>query len=95
LVLKNILWKDIKIPEKISWFIVCFIPLFLYFLNLRDFVGIIGFVGAIMLGIEGILVLLVYRKFSQIKLQKPVSFYIYLLLVVFLLGIFLEINNFL
>lgn len=91
LTLKKTFFYDAKIPEKISWCLACFIPLVLYFANLKDFIGIIGIVGAFMLGIEGILVIFVYRNFVRIKLNKMPSGYTYLLLGVFAAGIIFEL----
>ncbi len=89
--LKKILHYDAKISQNIAWMIVCFVPLALYLINIRDFIGVIGIVGSLMLGIEGVLVVFVYRNFIKIKLGKSPPKYIYLLLAIFGIGIFLEL----
>ncbi len=68
LTLKKTLWYDFKIPKNLAWGIALFIPLFLFLLGFKNFIGIIGFVGGVMLGIDGILILLMYQKISKNKL---------------------------
>ncbi|MEK9134822.1 MAG: aromatic amino acid transport family protein [Patescibacteria group bacterium] len=65
LYLKNMLYYDFKIPKISAWFLVSFIPIILFLAGLKDFINIIGFVGSITLVIEGILVLLMYKKIKR------------------------------
>jgi len=62
LTLKKVFWYDLKFSKKAAWAITCFIPLFLYLIGVQNFVLVIFFVGAVMLAIDGILILLMYRK---------------------------------
>jgi amino acid permease len=66
--LKNSFHYDFKVPQGLSWFLVCFLPLFLYLVGMQNFITIIGLVGSVMLVIEGLLILLMYRKI-KIKLK--------------------------
>lgn len=88
LTLKKTLWYDFKIPKNIAWAITCFVPLFLFLIGLKDFIKIISFVGGVMLGIDGILILLMYQKISKKKLLT------YPLISVLLGGIIYEIIYF-
>lgn len=88
LTLKKTLWYDFKIPKNLAWGISCFIPLFLFLIGMKNFIQIIGFVGGVMLGIDGILILLMYRKLTKKK-------FVYPLILIFLVGIAYEIIYFL
>ncbi|MDO8504162.1 MAG: amino acid permease, partial [bacterium] len=68
LYLRNMLHYDFKIPKILAWFLVSSVPIVLFLAGLKNFISIISFVGSIMLGIEGILVLLIYRKIKRNKL---------------------------
>ena len=60
--LRNSFHYDYKIPRPIAWFLVCFSPLFLFLIGMKNFITVIGLVGSVMLVIEGLLILLMYRK---------------------------------
>lgn len=99
LTLKKIFWYDYKIGPKKSWFLACFIPLFLFFLGFQSFLKVITLTGAIMLGVEGIIIFLIYLKARERSERKPAyslnipSFIIYFLILIFVLGIILEIKR--
>lgn len=88
LTLKKVLWYDLKISKNISWLISCFTPFLFLLLGFKDFVKIIGLVGAVALGVDGILIILMYGRISKNKLVYP-------LILIFLGGIFYEIIYFL
>jgi len=67
--LKKVFWYDLKISKNLAWLITCFVPLLLYFVT-QDFIKVISFVGAVMLAIEGVLIVLMYRKF---KIREGIS----------------------
>ncbi|MDP2741348.1 MAG: hypothetical protein Q8O66_01510, partial [bacterium] len=62
--------------------------LVLFLLGLNSFIGLISFIGGVLLGIDGILILLMYKKIGG---KKKV---IYPLVLIFLLGIIYEIAYF-
>jgi len=94
LTLKKVFWYDFGFPKNLSWFLTCFLPLILFLLGLRQFIKIIGFTGAIALGIEGMIIILLYNKFLKKKFSKTMNPAFYLLVGVFILGIILEIFYF-
>lgn len=94
LTLKKILWYDFKVPKNISWFITCFVPLFLFLLGFKNFIKIIGLLGAISLGIEGIIIIFLYYKFLKRKNAKKINPFYYFLISIFCIGIVLEIFYF-
>lgn len=95
LTLKKVLWYDFGLNKNLSWFLTCFIPLGFFFLGFREFIGIIGFTGAIALGIEGIIIVFLYKQYLKKRLCKRMNPLFYLLSGTFLLGIVLEILLFL
>lgn len=90
LTLKKIFWLDFKIPRNLSCLIACFIPLILYFCGLKSFIDIIGLTGALMLGLEAIIVILIYKNFIQKRFQRQPEWWIYFLIILFIIGIILE-----
>lgn len=62
--LQEMLRLDLFFPRHRSWLAVSFTPLLFYFLGLRDFVSVIGVVGAVAIGIDLGLVL---SSFSRLK----------------------------
>jgi tyrosine-specific transport protein len=89
LTLKKVFWYDLKIEKNISFAITCFVPLILFLLGIKQFIPVISFVGAIMLGIDGILILLMYHKI------KPRQILVYPLFLILFGGIIYEIIYFL
>ncbi len=91
LTLKKVLWYDFKFNKNIAWFLTCFIPLGLFLLGFRKFIDVISFTGAIFFGVEGIILILLYKKYLKIKLSKEMNPLFYLLFGVLILGIILSI----
>ena len=89
LTLRKVFWYDLKIEKNWAWGITCFLPLILFLIGVKNFIPVISFSGGIMLGIDGILILLMYQK---IKPKK--KFLIFPLILVFLGGIIYEIIYF-
>jgi tyrosine-specific transport protein len=88
LTLKKVFWYDLKIEKNIAFLVTCVIPLALFLIGIKHFIPIISFVGAIMLGIDGILILLMYHK-------KTKNLLVYPLILIFFAGIIYEIIYFL
>lgn len=88
LTLKKVLIYDLKIKPLHAFIIACVTPLIFLLLGLNSFIPIISFVGGVFLGIDGILVLLMYKKITGKK------FLAYSLSMIFLLGITYEIIYF-
>jgi len=89
LTLKKVFWYDLKIGKNIAFAITCLIPLFLFLIGIKNFIPVISFVGGVMLGIDGILILLMYQK---IKPERKLL--ISPLILIFLFGIIYEIVYF-
>ena len=80
--LKKVFWYDLKIPHSLAWILTCFLPLILFLIGIKSFISVISFIGAIVLGIDGILILSMYRK-----IRPERKFLIYPLTLIFLGGI--------
>jgi len=80
--LKKVFWYDLRIPHSLAWTLTCFLPLILFLIGIKSFISVISFVGAVVLGIDGILILLMYRK-----IRPERKFLIYPLTLIFLGGI--------
>ncbi len=94
--LQRIFCYDLKIPKNSAWALTCFVPLILFLIGLKHFILVISFIGSIMLGIDGILILLMYQKLKfEVQYSRFKVFLIYPLILVFLAGIIYEIIYFL
>ncbi len=71
LCLKKIFWYDYKINKHLAWALTCFVPVIAYLLHLRDFIAVIGFLGAALVGLEGILLVLIYQKAKKLGQRQP------------------------
>ncbi len=91
LTVKKILWYDLKISEKVSWAIACVFPFALFLIGVKNFIVVIGVAGGVMIAVDAILILLMYRKIKG----KKVNFIVFSLIFLFLLGIIYEIVYFL
>ncbi len=91
LTLKKVFWYDFGFPKNFAWFITCSLPLILFLLGLREFIEVIGFTGALGVGIESIIIVFLYQRFLEKKFSKKMNPVFYLLSGVFVLGIIFEI----
>ncbi len=87
LTVKKIFWYDLKMNKHISWAVTCIVPFLLYLLGARDFIVIIGTIGAVMIAIDAILVSFMYEKIKS----KKVRLITYPLIAIFVAGIIYEI----
>lgn len=95
LTLKKVLWYDFGFNKNLAWFFTCFPSLILFLLGIREFIKVISFTGAIALGLEGIIIVFLYKKFLRRKFLKKMNPILYFLVGIFILGIIFEIAYFL
>lgn len=62
--IKKSLEHDFKFPKIISGLAVAVTPLILYFMGLRNFMELVGFAGGIFVGLDNIILILIWRKAS-------------------------------
>ena len=92
-VLREVYFRDFKIPKVVAWFLVCLGSPVFYFLCAKGFIEIIGATGSLMGGLTGVLIVLMFLRAKQLGKREPafvISFpnlFIKLLIFVFLLGI--------
>jgi amino acid permease len=85
LTLKKILAYDLRLDKTVSWGVTAIIPFVVYLAGVKSFLAVFSFVGGILLGLDGIIVLLMYRKIhSGTRVVYP-------LILLFALAIFFEI----
>ncbi len=68
---KKIYQYDYKMKSIISLLLACLVPLLGYFLGLKNFILIIGLVGAVAAGFDGILTILIYFKAKKAGDRRP------------------------
>ncbi|MBI2098224.1 MAG: amino acid permease [Candidatus Wildermuthbacteria bacterium] len=88
--LKNSLRYDYKVPYGISVAVAIFSPILLFLLGLREFIFVIGVVGALVAALEGSVIALIYRTIKEkgdrepeysIRIPRPILFGAAVLLV--------------
>jgi tyrosine-specific transport protein len=98
--LKEMYHYDYHINETLAWILTVVPPLILFFLLEKSFVGVIGLTGGIGMGLEGILIVLMYRQAKKIGARKPeyqmrkYTLLQYALILIFFLGIIYTILDF-
>lgn len=88
IVFKKTLMFDLKIKHWQAFVMTCCPPLILFLLGIKSFIPLLSFVGGVLLGIDGILILMMYKKIGGRNIV------IYPLSLVFLLGVIYEIIYF-
>ncbi len=62
---------DYGLNRHLAWLLVCFVPLAFYLLGIKDLLKVMGVVGIVMGGIEGVLLILLYKKADQHGDRQP------------------------
>ena len=95
LTLKKVFWYDLKIGKNLAWAITCFVPLAIFLAGLKSFIPIISLIGGVMLGIDGILIILMYQVCQRIRRFSFFHFLTSFLILILAIGIIYEIFFFL
>lgn len=97
LYLRNSLIYDYKFPKFLAVSFVAFSPLILFLIGFREFIETIGFVGTLIGVIEGVIIILIFRKAKifgdrtpEYSLKIP-PILLYSLIIIFILGAFSQI----
>jgi len=88
IIFKKTLMFDLKIKHWHAFVITCFTPLILFLIGLKSLIFLLSLTGGVFLGIDGVLILLMYKKIGGKNII------IYPLSAVFLLGVVYEIIYF-
>ncbi len=90
--LRNTFMYDLKFSKNFSVVISCGLPLVLFLLGFRSFINIIGFVGTVIGVIEGIIIVLIFKKAKTLGDREPEyslkipSILLYSLIAILILG---------
>ncbi len=85
---KKTLVYDLKIKHWHAFIITCFPPLIFFLIGVKSFIPLLSFIGAVLLGIDGILIMLMYKKIGGKNII------IYPLSLIFLVGVIYEVLHF-
>lgn len=86
--IKKTFEHDLNLGPLIAGFSVGALPLLLYFLGFKNFLDLVSFAGGLFLSIEGILIILMWRRASKIKIEKVFLENLNPLIIYFLLLVF-------
>jgi len=92
-VLKEVWFRDFGISKLTSFLLAIFPPLVLFLLGARSFISVLGITGAVMGGLEGVLIILMYWRAKQIGKREPAyslklpKILLTALILVFILGL--------
>lgn len=98
--LKKTFHYDLDLPAWLGWILACFPAFILFLLGFREFIGIIGFIGAVTLGIDIIIISLIYLKAKKKSQRIPAytinipKWGVYLLIALFLVGVAMQFVKF-
>lgn len=93
---RNTLVYDYRFPKILASFVSSFLPLLL-FLKFRSFTQVVGFAGTILGTIEGIIILLLFKKARKLGDRTPEysmnipNYLIYIMMAIFILGMFFQL----
>ncbi|MFA5052336.1 MAG: aromatic amino acid transport family protein [Patescibacteria group bacterium] len=73
LTVKKLFWYDYGVPKRIAWFVAVTVPVLMFVSGLKDFITVIGLTGAVMLGLEGIIITIIYLKIKKKEYMKQYS----------------------
>ncbi len=97
---KETLWWDFKINKHLAWAITVIVPYSLYVFGIDNLSAVISFIGAVGGGFSAIMLIVVFLKIKKqshllpMFKKTPKSIWMYVLILLFLVGIFYEIYNF-
>lgn len=84
---------DFQFSKLVAILLMIFAPILLYFAGLKNFLSLVSIVGGIFIGLEGLFIVLMWRRLPKIsagtRILKPNTPVAYVLLIIFILGIIL------
>ena len=87
---EQILRYDFGVKKVVAWAVSCCAPLVLVAAGIDDFIKVIGMTGALLVGIEGVIIMMIYRAFMRAKGRRFNPLY-YGVMAVLLLGVAFEV----
>jgi tyrosine-specific transport protein len=92
LYLRNTLMYDYQLKRGLATLFSCGVPLILFLLGFKDFIGVVSVVGGILIAVQGVLILLIFKKAKMLGNREPEyrveipNIVLYLLMLVFIAG---------
>jgi len=93
-VLREVWRRDFKKPKMVSFFLAILPSLILFLLGAKNFIQVLGLTGALMGGLEGILIIFIFLRAKKIGQRQPAYslrppvFLLIILIFIFLIGMF-------
>ena len=69
--LRKMFQLDYKLNKLLAWVLACFVPLAVFLFGFKDFIVVIGLIGAVAGGFEGILTTLIYLRAKKMGDRQP------------------------
>jgi len=69
--LRKMFQLDYKLNKLLAWTLACFVPLIVFLAGFNDFIVVIGLIGAVAGGFEGIMTTLIYIKAKRMGDRQP------------------------
>jgi len=91
LTLKKVFLYDMHFSKNKSWLISSFVPLFLFLIGLRQFIQVISITGALAVGVEGFIVILLYKRYLKKKHSRKMNPAYFLLSLFFFFGVIAQV----
>jgi len=91
LTLKKVFLYDMYLSKNKSWLISALVPLFLFLIGLRQFIQVISITGALSVGIEGFIVVLLYKTYLKKKYSRKMNSAYFFLSLFFFFGMIAQI----
>ena len=98
---KETLWWDFKVNKNLAWGLAVFIPYIFYVFGLRNLADVISFAGGVAGSLSVIMLIAIFMKLKKKKGKLPLfkrvppDFIVYVLLALFIGGMFYEIYYYL
>ena len=98
-VLREVWFRDFKLPKFFALVLACFPSLILFLLGAKSFIPVLGITGAVSGGLGGILIILMYQKAKRVSKREPAyslklpKLLLLILALIFCLGIFSPFLN--
>ncbi|MDP2909692.1 MAG: aromatic amino acid transport family protein [bacterium] len=97
LYLKNTFIYDLKFSKNLATLVACGLPLVLFLVGFRSFIATLGFVGTVVGAVEGIIIILIFRKAKKLGDREPEyslkvpSLLLYFLIAILIFGAVFQI----
>lgn len=95
--LKEVFEHDLRLGRTMGLVLMVAVPLAIYFANIAGFVRVVGLTGALLVGVQGIIVFMMYLQVKRLRERRPECSFkfpktlVYLIIVIFLIGVISEI----